>query len=198
MWPLSDEDAHDAWHARGERKAVDDRERERKTAQAGQWLLNQPEVYNHMYVLAMSAQDEFTARERLRSLWRILYALVGLLWPDITRVIGVGMLIVLALYMGLRGLTQSRRKRVEHLREEVGSSFNDEVVRAQLEKLDAKVPRLPSVIYDLLAQMPPVFTDEELEQRRKSVTSEQWKRAMEVKSAWQQDVYKDLRTKSKF
>ena len=71
--------------------------------------------------------------------------------------------------------------------------FNDKVVSTQLKTLDRRHDRLPSVIFDLLAQKPPVFSENDMTRYRESIPGEQWRAGLMIKSDWQNEVAKQFR-----
>lgn len=90
-------------------------------------------------------------------------------------------------------LTYRRRRLIAHLREELQSSqFGDEIVRGQLEKLDARHHKLPTLIFSLIDQKPATFSNFEKERYVASVPPEQWREGIRITSNWKKQLREQL------
>jgi len=100
-------------------------------------------------------------------------------------------------YLGWHLLQRRRKVLVAFLRDELSSGqFNDDVIRAQLETLDKRSPRLPSAIYNLLDTRVPTFSEAEMDRFKSTITTEQWKRGMQIKGAWQKELLRSERSRN--
>jgi len=97
-----------------------------------------------------------------------------------------GLLIIFFLFL-LR--KWRKEKAVEPIRDELKSfSYDDEAIKKRLQYLENKGNNIPSIIYSLLDNKPPSFSENEMDKFRDTLEPEQWNEGMEIKSKWQKEI----------
>ena len=148
----------------------------------------------HIYRLSLPV-DEDPISLRTFMLVIIALAVVYFLSPNVAQMISYALLAIVAAYF-LRKLYFAKRTRLaEAALSDLRSAVFDEGTTIQrFQELSTKGILIPTVAIKLLNNSPPAFTEEELAQFKQSISIEQWKRGMEIKSGWQHRLRNDLKT----